>query len=349
MGWMMKAGLFLFALFAAALGAWIIAVPVLALLVLPPLLKGKRGGKLGESRGSTGRESKVWLSGIGAVLVLLSLMALFSGGTFSPLVLFVAGMALLLGRRIAVRISSNSAPVENSILLRSRLNPLHWNAVAEAKVSTRDVEGALSGISERLLLVSTPAPRIFLIFSASSFGQRGAEDQLTRQMQSATRALVPLGVYLLPLDASEVATVTALHSARIETRTEDQRQFISASDYGAVAIEAKHGFVESFELYSRPEKTRNAMSILSGMSERSQSPLTVRELLHLALQKIGAPHPDRYTAFLSSMAATEGETLGQRLTKTVGKQGQVLLVASLGTPPVELSRAQLQAVAKIYE
>jgi len=52
----------------------------------------------------------------------------------------------------------------------------------------------------------------------------------------------------------------------------------------------------------------------------------------------------------ASMVATQGEALGQRITETVqGGQQQVLLVASVGNPPVELSRAQLRAVSRIYE
>jgi len=51
-----------------------------------------------------------------------------------------------------------------------------------------------------------------------------------------------------------------------------------------------------------------------------------------------------------NMAATQGEALGQRITEAVqGGREQVLLVASVGNPPVELSRAQLRAIAEIYE
>ncbi len=348
MGWMMKAGLFLFALFLAGLGAWIIAIPILVFLILPSLLRRKRG-KHAQNVGTAGREAGFWLNALGVLLVLLSLVALSSGGVFSPVVFFVASMALLLRHRIRFHMAAQSSPVENSILLRSRLNPFRWYAVAEAKISTCDVPSALSGVSERLLLVSSPAPRILLIFSTSSFGKSSAEDDLVGRVRSTARALVPLGVYLLPLDSAEAAATTQLQSEQIESHGDDLRQSISVSDYGAVAVEAQHGFVCSFELYSRPDKTLKASSVLSGAKERSQTLVAVREFFQEALRKIGSPHPDRYTAFLSSMAATEGETLGQRITQTESGQGQVLLVASLGTPQVELTRAQLQAVAKVYE
>jgi hypothetical protein len=347
MGWMLKVGLFVLALFGAAVGAWIIATPILAFLLLQSLLRGKRG-KPARSGGVAKRSARSWSKAVGGILILLSLAALFSGGTLSPVVFFVAGMALLLRRRLSVRMAAWFVPIENSILLRCRLNPVRWSAVAEVKVSTRDIEGALSGINERLLLVSSPAPRVFALFTANSFGRGSAEDQLMRRMQSTARALVPLGIYLLPLDSAEASAATTLQSARIETPTEDQREFVSASDYGAAVVEAQHGFVTSFELYTRPDGGLKTASLLSEPTERSQALLTLREFIHEALQKTGAPHPDSYTSFLGSMAATEGETLGQRLTQAKGQKGQVLLVASAGTTQVELSRAQLQAVAKVY-
>jgi len=221
--------------------------------------------------------------------------------------------------------------------------------MAEVKISTRDLEGALSGASERLLLVSDPDPRIFLVLSTKSFSRSGAEDRLISRIQSAAQALVPLGVYLLPLDSAQASAITELQSLRIKPQGEDLRQFISAFDFGAVAVEAEHGFVKSFEVYTRSDKAQKARSVLLGTGERCGGLFALRELLHETLQKMGAPHPDRYTAFLSSMAATEGESLGQRLTQTAGQQGQILLVASLGTPQVELTRAQLQAVVKVYE
>jgi hypothetical protein len=347
MGWMLKAGLLLVALFAAAVGAWIITIPILGLLFLPSLFQGKRG-RSGESTMPSSRSPALWLNAVGVALVLLGSVAYFSGGTFSPIVLFAAGAAVLFRRRLSIRVAARSSPIEGSILLRSTLNPFRWSAVAEAKVSTRDIEGALSGISERLLFVSSPAPRIFMVFSTNSFGRVGAEEKLTKRMKSAVRALVPLGVYLLPLHSAEAVAVTTLKSARIKPPTEDQHRFISASDYGTAAVEGQHGFVQSFELYTRADETPMSLSVISGMGERTQGLLTVREFLQEALKKTGAPHPDSYTAFLSSMAATEGEILGQRVTQSEAGQGQVLLVASLGTPQVELTRAQLQAVVRVY-
>jgi len=127
------------------------------------------------------------------------------------------------------------------------------------------------------------------------------------------------------------------------------QQFLSSTDYGGVLVEAQNGFVTGVELYARGEE-RGSGSLLSRPKKKPSSSILLRELLQAAKERIGVPQPDGYVTFLSSMAATEGETLGQRITETVpSANGEFILVSSLGGPRVELSRAQLKAVTRIYE
>lgn len=349
MGWALKIGLFFVALALAAFGGWIVAIPLLSLLLLPPILN--RRGREGRGRkGLSGRQGgPSALSIVGALMVLLSMAAFFSGGTLSPVVFAGSGLALLLGRRISFPASARVAPVKDSTLLHHKLAPHRWSALAEAKVSTRDLEGALSGVSERLFFTSDPRPRIFLVFTANSIRRDGAEQALVRRIQTSARSLVALGVYLLPLDSAEAAGLVTIRAPRTEPPEGNLRQYISTADYGALVVEAAHGFVAGFDLYAKPDPGSRGGSVLSSLRTTDTGQLTLREFLHEAREKLGVPHPDRYSAFLSSMAATEGEALGQRVTETTeGGQEQLLLVASLGNPPVELSRAQLRAIAKIY-
>jgi hypothetical protein len=350
MGWGLKIGLFFVALIAADFGALIITIPILAFLFLPPILNRGGGGKRGRKEQSDKGRGYSLASVAGWLLVLLSGVAFVSGGSLSPIVFAVLGFALVFRSRLSLPASTSLAPVSASILMRHTLAPYRWTALAEAKISTRDLEGALSGVSERLFFTSDPKPRVFLVFSTSSFGRGKAEETLTKRIQTTARSLVPLGVYLLPLDSAEAADIATIHASRAEPPTENLRQHISTSDYGSLIVESRHGFVEKFDLYARSDPESKGNSILSPLKTLNTGQLTLRELLHEARNGLGAPHPDRYGAFLSSMAATEGEALGQRITETVESgQGQVLLVASVGNPPVELSRAQLQAVSRIYE
>jgi len=169
-------------------------------------------------------------------------------------------------------------------------------------------------------------------------------------MQVAARALRSLGVYLLPLDGSEAFEVSQLRATRVDLPGQNILHSLSASDYGALSVEAVHGFVARFELYERSYGKGAPGSLLAKPNRRPGSSTTLRELLSAATQRTGTPKPDRYVEFLSSVAATEGETLGQRITQTVrASDNQLVLVASVGSPQVELSRAQLKAITTIYE
>lgn len=350
MGLGLKIGLFLFAVMAAVFGAWIVVLPILVLLFLPPLVNRTERKKDGSKQVKDSRTRRWPLGTIGAVLVFLSSFAFFAGGTFSPAVLLVAGFALLFRNRLRVHISAGFRPVKNSILMRQRLLPFRWSTVAEVKVSTKDLEGALSGLSERLYCISDPKPRIFVVFSENSLSKAKAEETLVRRIQVSARSLYPLGVYLLPVDSADAAELASVRLCKIEPAIENIRQYLSTADYGSAVVEAHHGFVTRFELYSRPDEVSKPQSILSALSIVNTSQLTLREFLHETKEKFGVPQPDRYTAFLSSMAATASEALGQRIIETVGSsEGQALLVASVGNPPVELSRAQLRAISEIYE
>ena len=350
MGWGLKIGFFFVALAFAAFGGWIIAIPLFVLLFLPPILNRRSKEKRGPKDQPVREGGTSVLSVVGAVLVLLSAVAFFSGGTLSPIVFAICGFALLLRGRVSFPTSTWVAPVKDSILLRHRLAPFRWTVLAEAKVSTRDLEGAMSGVSERLLFTSGPKPKLFLVYTTSSLGRSGAERTLIKQIQRSARSLVPLGVYLLPLDSADAASIVTIHAPKAEPETSNLREHISTSDYSALVVEARHGFVEKFDLYDQPDEGSRGSSVLSSLKAVNSGQLTLRELLRGAREKLGSPHPDRYSAFLSSMAATEGEALGQRVTETVeGGQQQLLLVASVGNPPVELSRAQLRAVSEIYE
>jgi hypothetical protein len=343
MGKLTKGVLFLIALFAGALGAWIIALPILAFIFVPLLLKGRKGNS--PTRGRSG----FWLNAAGVVLLLLGLVAIYSGGAYSPLLFLAGGAFLLLRQRLRIGIMTQVKPVKNSILLRSWTNPFRWVGIAEAKVATRDIEGALSGVRERIVMVSAPTPRIFLIFLTNSWGQDGAERDIAVRIRSVARALVPLGVYLLPVDSTEAAAATRTRSVQSRLPKDDIVNVVSTLDYGAAAFEARHGFVSSIELYQRADGSMSEISLLSGRKDSPWGQITARELLHTVLQKIGAPRPDGYVAFLAGMAATQGETLGQRVVQSEREGGNLLLVASSDAPQVKLTKAQLRAIAEIYE
>jgi hypothetical protein len=348
MGLLTKVLLFFIALVALGLGAWIIALPIFAYLFLPPILRAKGGYKTRErvaenlpSRRNGLPSTRV----VGAVLLLLSLIAIAAGGTFAPFVFGVPGLLLLAATGFVSSVSSRARPVEDSVLLRGRFFPLKWFAIAEAKFSTRDPARALSGLQERIIVCGS-APRFFVVFPAVALGRARAEGAIFGRMRVAARTLSPLGVYLLPLDAKEAAEVSSLPS-RTTPPKGNLSQYLASADCGAVLLEARNGAVDAYSFHGSSGKGGSA---LERPKLRPASTTFLGEIIEAAIGRNGLPRPDEYTVFLSSMAATVGETFGQRITESVqGQEGQVLLVASLGTPKVRLSRAQFRAVTFAYE
>lgn len=349
-----KVLLFIVGLMLLGLGAWPFTLLIFAYLIIPPLLR-RRGNRvttaIQDTPGSKKRRTVSPLKIVGVILLVLCLIALASGGTFSPIVFGVPGLVLIIGRpRKLLPSAGGLRAAESSVLLSGRFLPFERFALAEAKVSTRDAEGALSGMRERLLLVPSPTPRTFLVFSTISVGRHAAEEALIRRMRAAAKMLGPLGVYLLPVDSGEALEICHLSGNRIRgVRPENLLHFLSSADFGALTIEAEHGFVTGYELYEKGDGSGRG-SVLSEPGNRLDGAMMLREALEAVSQRVGAPKADGYVAFLSSMAATEGEPLGQRITQVAGgSERQPLQVASLGSPRVEISRAQLRAISRIYE
>jgi hypothetical protein len=348
--------LFIVGLMLLGLGAWIITALIFAYLFTPPLVRlARRSGTttIPKVNGQTATHHRSFspMKILGAFLLVLSLIALSSGGTFSPIVFGVAGLILIFFKPPRILSSSlgGLTPIDNSILLRGKILPFKWFALAEVKVSTRDAEGALSGMKERLLLIPSPNPRMFFVFSTTSTGRRGAEEELMGRMHATAKAMSPLGIYLLPIDGRSALQISQQRGKKIhDVRPENLMHFLSSADFGAFTVESEHGFVTRYELYQSGGPGDSGL--LSQPGNRLDGSIMLREALQAASHRVGVPKVDRYVAFLSSMAATEGETLGQRITQTTpGTDEQSLLVASLGSPQVEISRAQLRAVSQIYQ
>jgi hypothetical protein len=80
--------------------------------------------------------------------------------------------------------------------------------------------------------------------------------------------------------------------------------------------------------------------------------LESQPLVWEVLETLGEKHlpqtPDDYTNFLSSVYATRGEGLGERLVNGGETGTGTVLIGSLGATHVELSRPQLRAIVKAY-
>ena len=346
MGLLTKVFLLLIALVTLGLGVWLVSLLIFAYLLLSPLLwvRGSRSMRRSSGDHPVGSSRLPLAKTAGVLLVFLALAGVAAGGTSSPFVFGVPGVMFLAAPVVGPLLASRAKPVADSILLRGTFVPFRWFAVASVKASTRDLAGALSGLSERILVLRSPA-EVFVVFSTFAFGSEAAQQAIFEKMRSAAMKLSPLGVYLLPWEGRHAEEPVSLRS-RMKLPREGLTDFLSSADYESVLVEGRNGVVGSIDLHGGAW----GASALSRPASRPGSTLLMRGALEAALQRSTPLRPDEYAIFLSSMAATVGETLGQRVVESeVQDDDKAVAVSSPGTPKVLLSRAQFRAVASVYE
>jgi len=369
MGWKLKALAVLVGLMLIPLGAWLFSAVLFLYagsgLIFPGMRRRRgRNGAIPQTPQAQGVQvaPAVSFKGgfghpvrriMGVALLGLSIVALTQGGTYSPFVFGGAGALLLLWGTRFTRFGSLGSlrPVDDSILLKS-LNPIHWFAVAEVKLATRHAGKALGGIDETLLVtMANDGPSVFVVLETASLTFRGAEESLDARFRELARISAPLGAYLLPVD-SRTAADDILHRS-VESTELDSRGWpssLSTTDYNLLVVEARRGgFVHAVGAYKSSDREGDEKATIPVARQTLTRPSLLWEVFQELGKKVEWQKPDGYTTFLASMFATKGETVGERVNKA-GNSGdsREVLVQSLGTTAVQMSRAQLRAIARIY-
>src|SRR5271157_5101520 len=341
MGWKLSALVFLLAMWALVSWSLMVGIPLLAYF-LYGLLKRKRQRQGTAPRGPSRVGATKWL---GVFLILLSLVALVSGGVFSPVVFAALGVATLLyGKRPGARLHVGMNPVEDSILLRDRLLPFRWCAVAELKLVTRDAVKVLSAVTGVLVVRFDGKARAFLVVEKSSFGWRGAEEKVVSRLSELSRVLMPLGAYLMPLQGKEALALVNAAGEKVRLQGDDLGHALVASPYDILVLSVAGTAVERIGAFKVSEGRGG--SLLKG--NPVPKPVTLWEVAAVVGKRAEWAEPDELTTFLSSVAATRGATAGERLVSVGDAASETLTVRSLRTPPIELGRAQVRALMSVY-
>ncbi len=352
MGWKLKVLAILFAFFALSLGAWLIAGAIFAYLFIHYMVSNKRS--------SDDRRAKEKVRGepskrlplrqlAGFVFAGLGVTAYASGGRFSPVFLASIGLLLLLYRRLP-RLFPRARLVKESVLIRGVVVSFRWFAAAEFKISTRDPASVLCRVNGRILMVSALSLRIFLVCSALSLTRRAAERKLAEKFGQVARTIAPSGVYLLPLESRQALNLVNPSVDNIGMKTSDFLQHLSSTEFDTISIETVDGQLKFASVYlsKQGKKSRRHVLLLPPREIPVGHP-SLLQLFETIGRRGGWPNPDRYVTFLSSLFATRGEESGHRITETVTSSNQqLLLVKSVGTPFVELTKAQMRAIIEIY-
>jgi len=345
MGW----GLRLFAIFVIliflALGAWPISL-LIFLYLLNSLRRPKAKAMLVQKQEVFQRRGRPWgRYGIVAALFLLSLIAAESGGTYSPEVFFVAGLAVVflpfISRLVRLR---KVVPVKDSVLLQNRFFPFWWHALLEVKLESQDQTRGIAAMSGKVLLFAGKAPAIFLVISVCALRYKQAEAAVTKKVRRMTRMLSQRGAHLLPADSTEAAGKLSLELERLSVGTEDF-EAVSSLPFDAIAFQVKDGRLISHRAFSIMETTGTPAVPFADL-RHARDPLFAEVVQEIG-EKHGWPGPDEFSPFLASLDASRAEPLTDRIIMRGEKEGK-LLVESPGGALVGLTRAQVRALARIY-
>ena len=275
-------------------------------------------------------------------LASLSLVALASGGTLSPIILFSLALTAIVWPFLPIGpVFSTVVPVEDSILLRSAFLPFFWHGLAEVKPGAEDIPRALSSYAGTLLLVKKGGS-VYARIGAIALDASRAETIIISKFRDAAGSISPGGAYLLPLDGKSSSDLFRLKLTRVGLR----RGELAGQGADVEVLESQGGFVRKVGAYriAGPRVSRAVLPVAGQRPPRNP-------LLWEVLRGIGAdrrwPDPDRYSDLLHSVHATRGEPVAERFNGVEGS-GPGVTVHGLGGDTLELSRPQLRAIMALY-
>jgi len=350
MGWLLKTGAFLLAIMLFGVGAWEFTLLIFAWLFVPPILRARKGKPGSQDNGRTRGKFPV-RSVLGGFLFALAFVGFLSHGTFSPLVFASLGVLVIFWGRIPISVLGSSlTPVDESLLLKSSPLPFSWAAVAEVKPLTRNVGGAMAGVNGTVLVSASETPAIYVVVERRAMSERSAEEAVLAALKETALSLSPLGAYLLPLDSKQALGLLQPSLEASKIGEGGWSTAVASGTYDLLSIRQEKGFAGSIGLYRRVNQGREGRCILPSSSQGFSHPPFLMEVFKAVGNRLTWPNPDQYTAFLSSLLATSSEPIGTRILDAgAASQSQMVVVKSQGSPPVELSRAQLRAVVRMYD
>ncbi len=337
MGWKSRFIVALVGLVSFTIGLWLVGILSIVYLAISfrPRTKGFVEGTKGKSRVPV----RLILAG---GLFVLSAVAFGAGGTYSPVLLFFAGLAVFFRHRVPLgSVFAKVVPIEGSIMLRSKYAPFLWYALAEVKPGPDDFPRAASSISGTLVIF-VDARRAYAVADCRSWSRNGAESQLLARLKDSASSRQNRA-YILPLDAK---SASELFRRRLsETKIPEDFTTHTPSLPEVLVVHACGGRIDQASAYKISAPT-SSPSLPLRCKEIENRPL-LWELFESIGKRSMWPGPDAYSNFLDSISATRGEPIGERLGGLEGSDGSVI-VQSLGGERIDLSRAQLRAVVSIY-
>jgi hypothetical protein len=345
MGWRLRLTAILVMLIFLGLGVWPVSLLVFLYLAYS-FRRPRTRAVLGQRQETFQKPARPWgRYGIGAALFLLSFVAAESGGTYSPEVFLVTGLAVILWPVISgLGLLSGVVPVKDSVLLQNRLFPLSWHALAEVKLESQDQTRGIAAMSGKLLLFAGRAPAMFQVVSVCALNYRQAEASIVKRLRRETKMLSQRGAHLLPADSADAADKLSLEWERLSIGTEDF-EAVSSLPFDAVVFQVKDGRLVSHRAFNVLEPNGTAAVPVADL-KHAREPLFAEVVQEIG-RKHGWPAPDEFSSFLASLDASRTEPLVDRFRMKEEVEGKVI-VETPGSAQVRLTKAQVRALARIY-
>jgi hypothetical protein len=337
MGWMRKLLVLFVGLAFVGTGLWFLGILCFGYLILT-LRSGKVKGAQPSSKGRLAVSPRYLIAG---ALIILSLVAFASGGTFSPILFGSLATIVLIWPLLPFGpFLEKVVPLEDTILLRSTLVPFVWHSVAEVKPGAEDFARALASYEGRLMIAKPGT--IYAYVKAVAFDARSAEGKVTQEFRKIATSVQPGGAYLLPLDSSASSQAFRRRINRVPAAEDG----LAGPGPDLLVIDSAGGFVSRSGSYNVAPGPASGSVFPDGTRTVRKSPLTW-EVLESLGKRLRWPQPDSFSNLLQSVHASRQEALSERLAN-LESSGAKVKVQALGGDEVELSRAQLRAILSIY-
>ena len=361
MGWMLKGLVLVVGLFSLTLGVWPLWIPCFGYLGYSLWSATRR--RKAYAMDKTSREAvppqpnrrgifrkRYALAGFFFVLALVSSNA---GGRFSPYVFITLGAVVLLSGILHFGPHVSSVrPVPDSILLRSKWFPLSWTSLVEVKFATSQMAKALSSIgSELLLTTDSENVSVYLPMRTLALSAPQADRKIVENLAPIARSLSSKGAYVLPLDGEEAGARLAWRLRPVDLALEYGKNGVvslNSIPFDALVLNLDGHLIKAAAGYVKLPNSKKKVRTLPSAGRKLDSRPLVWEALEVLGEKFRVREADAYTNFLSSVCATQGEGLGERLVNE-GRDGSAsVMINSLGAAQVELTRPQLRAIVRTY-
>ncbi len=354
MGAILKVFAFIVALIAIPFGAWIITIPIFFFLFVWPFVKRrKKQPNVMVVKEQPQYEKKAKSRPpvryiLGALLLVLALVALGANGTYSPLVFGSLGLFLIFSNRFG-RWFSTVKPFGQSVPLRCSEIPFLWAGLAELKLATREVGKVFSVIDVKMIIMTSEKPVAYIVIHCARPTREMARKAILGRMRGLAMRLAQLGAYPLPLDGEQAFKVLSQSVKPVKLDKNDWSLSLTMAPYDTITLDPEDGFVKAIGAYARVNGKNGVNGDLLYPRHRLNPAPLAWEVFRQLTGRFRWPNPDGYTTFLSSMFASREEDLGMRIEDGGSPEHSgTLLVRPYETAQVKLSEGQLRAIAEVY-